>query len=109
MRWSYNEDKYCCDEFVRKYIIEKDYTSSSIFAYNLSLKLKGLDEGSIKMKISNIVYITNFLKINHTCDIAPLCNYSDQNIIALGESLRENNIPFDRELVRKIIQQKKSH
>ena len=107
-KWLYDEDKYCCDEFVRKYIIERDYSSASIFVHNLSLKLKNLDAGSIKMKISNIVYMVNFLKIKHTCDIAPLSNFSDQNIIALIESLKEKGIPFDKDLVIKMVHDKKS-
>lgn len=107
--WSEADDKYCCDEFVRKYIIEKDFTSGSILVHNLALKLRDLDEGSIRMKISNIVYIVNFLKIKHTCDITPLSNFSDQNLIVMIKSFMEKKILFDRGLVEKLVHEKKSH
>ena len=101
--WRDLDDEYCCEQFVKKYIIDKDFMDSSTFVYNLSLKLKNLSQESIKMKISNIIYIVNYLKIEHTCNIMPLTNFSKQNIVALVQILLKNNIRVDRELVKNLI------
>ena len=104
--WSIYEDEYCCTQFVEKYIINRDFMDSSTFVYNLALKLKNLDTGTIKMKVSNIVYIVNFLKIKHTCDLAPLSNFSTQNLELLGKTLVKYNIDIDKQLLIKLIQSK---
>lgn len=101
--WTYEEDEYCCESFIKKYIIDKEYFPFQIFVYNIKLKLKNLSEETIRMKISNIVYIANQLKIKHTCDISLLQNFSKQNLIAFASLLNQKNIKIDRNLVAQLI------
>ena len=58
------------------------------------------------MKISNIVYIVDSLKISHTCNCKPLSNFSEQNLIALANSLKKQKIDVDRTLLVNLIQKK---
>ena len=106
MGYTIKEEECCCDEFIKQYIIHKGVMPSSILAYNLSLKLKK-EIGTIKMKISNIVYIINRLKIQHTCDAAELSHFSEQNFKILCQLLlKKYHIPLDKELVKKLIAEK---
>lgn len=50
-----------------------------------------LNEGSIRMKISNTVYICEELGIKHNCNIASLSNYSQQH-----EKRLESFLGFNR-------------
>ena len=110
INWSYNEDFACCEEYVKKYLINKDYDDSNILAYNLNLKFKNKIEAiSISRKLSNIKHLLLQMNINHNNNIKPLNHFSEQNLVALCKVLKKYNIPFDIDLekLKKLLESRK--
>lgn len=105
-RWRYAEDDYCCKKFVETYIVGKQDFPYQTLAYNIKLKFDNLTEETITIKISNIVYIANCLKIKHTCTISPLCNFSKQSLITFVQQLIAKNIYVDKSLVSQLIKER---
>jgi len=104
IEWSFNEDFICCEEYVKKYLINKDYDDSSILVYNLNLKLKNkIEPVSISKKLKNIKHILIQMRIVDQSNIKPLNHFSKQNLDALCKVLKKYNIPFDIDLEKLIL------
>lgn len=99
VEWSENDDLVCCEEYVKKYLVYKDYNDVQTLVYNLNLKLKRkIEEISIYKKLRNIKRLLLQLKIIDHSDLRPLNHFSEQNLIALCKVLQKYEIPFNIDL-----------
>ncbi|HCB66016.1 MAG TPA: hypothetical protein DEP70_00300 [Acholeplasmataceae bacterium] len=76
MEWDVIDDKICCLIFIKNHIINNQHVGTSVHeVINLGIEK---DEGSIKMKMSNIAYYCKSKGIKTNSKISPLDNNSIQ-------------------------------
>lgn len=90
-RWSLDEDRYCCEEVIRQYVMEKSQKPVSEFVEDLSAQLADISKNSLRMKVSNIKFLLDEAGIENTLEIKPLSNCSQQNRRAMNSILKEAN------------------
>lgn len=76
-KWTDEECEIVCSIFKEEFV--DSYNSIGTVVSKIKNRCTLLNEGSIRMKISNTVYICNELGIKHNCNIASLSNYSQQH------------------------------
>ena len=91
-RWSFEEDRYCCEKYIEFYVIQKSDTSASDFVRILASALGDIKPTSLRMKVQNIKQIMIEKHIPNSLQISPSANYSKQNLSALEIVLAEYNI-----------------
>lgn len=82
-RWSWEEDKRCCEVFVENYIIANTNKSFNEVVQILYVELPQLKESSIKLKLGNIKAICQYLGLHDYSTIKSVSNYSNQNYRAM--------------------------
>ena len=91
-RWTYYEDKYCCQQFVEYYVINKSNMDTETFVALLQKELHEIKLASLRMKIGNIKFLLSELKVHNTSPCQFLPHYSMQNMQAMKDVLHENGI-----------------
>ena len=91
-RWTFDEDKTCCRIFIETYITNHTYCPFDSLATKILTIYPDMKFSSIKMKLQNIKRICLDYGIKDSSTISPLENYSNQNLQAMKEALREISI-----------------
>ena len=79
-KWTDKECIVVCEVFKRDFV---DSSSSLVNAISSIMKeCPDLENGSVRMKISNTVQLCKEFSIRHTCQISTLKNYSQQHLKA---------------------------
>lgn len=91
--WTETEEEKCCEIFVKYYVVEKSNIHYNDVIKKLTVMLNGdIQEGSLRMKFSNITAILDFYGVKNSCTISPLQNWSKRNERILIQVLRDNGI-----------------
>ena len=91
-RWTYDEDRYCCEKYIECYVISKSELSASEFVRELSFELTEIKPTSLRMKVQNIKQILIEKQISDSLKISPSANYSLQNLLAMESILKQYKI-----------------
>ena len=91
-RWTMEEDLICCMRFLECYVIQKSDMDITRFLQILSKEVPAVSEGSLRMKIQNIKYLTMREGIKDTAAIKWLSQYSMQCERAFGQAVKELRI-----------------
>lgn len=91
-RWTFAEDKLCCQRYVEAYVIQQQDLPLSEFIRGLSAELPQIQPSSLRMKAQNIKQILLVRHIPDTLSSAPSANYSRQNWDAMTCVLEEANL-----------------
>ena len=93
-KWSYDEDKYCCEAFVENYI--KYYPTPACTPKDTINEIKRalpqLDESSVRVKLANIKAICQELEVDECYPLSLAPNYSRQNYDVMMSVLRAHHI-----------------
>lgn len=77
-RWTMEEDEICCKRFLEYYVVKKSAMDIVQFLQMLSKEVPEVSEGSLRMKIQNVKYLSMRVKLEDTASIKPLSQYSMQ-------------------------------
>lgn len=77
-RWTLEEDEICCRRFIEYYVVKKSAMHITQFFQMLSKEVPEVSEGSLRMKIQNVKYLSMRGKLEDTASIKPLSQYSMQ-------------------------------
>ena len=91
-RWSFEEDRYCCEKYIERYVVSNSDLSASDFVRELSSKLMEIKPTSLRMKVQNIKQILIEKQISDSLKISPSANYSKQNLVAMDSILKQYNL-----------------
>ena len=91
-RWSFEEDRYCCEKYIKRYVVSNSDLSASDFVRELSSILMEIKPTSLRMKVQNIKQILIEKQISDSLKISPSANYSKQNLVALERVLKQYNL-----------------
>lgn len=88
-RWTFDEDLICCRKFLEYYVIEKSNEEISKFLAMLSLEVPAVSEGSLRMKVQNIKYLSMRAGFSDSVSIKWLSQYSVQCEKAFKQAVKE--------------------
>jgi len=88
-RWTLEEDLICCKRFLEVYVIEKRDMDTVSFLQSLAKEVPEVSEGSLRMKIQNIKYLTTHAGLDDSSQITSLGPGSMQCERAFQETLEE--------------------
>lgn len=91
-RWTMDEDEICCKRFLECYVVEQSKLDTISFLQRLSKEVPAISEGSLRMKIQNIKYLTTLAGLQDTSTIKGLSQYSSQCERAFKKVLLELEI-----------------
>lgn len=91
-RWTTEEDEICCKRFLEYYVIDKSNIDIVQFLKIIAKEVPDVSEGSLRMKIQNIKYLTVQAGLKDTSSIKWLSQYSMQCKKAFNKALQELNI-----------------
>ena len=91
-RWTYREDLFCCERYIENYIEKQCNISAQDFIYELSVELKTISEGSLRMKVQNIKQIVLEENLYDNLNISPLSQYSRQCKMAFTAAMRKASL-----------------
>lgn len=89
-KWTYEENKFCCDLFRDIFIKQTmPYGDINGLYFTASLFYPDIKKSSFIMKMQNIKQICLDYSIKEYSKFKPLLNYSNMNLCAMKESLNE--------------------
>ena len=88
-RWTMEEDEICCKRFLEYYVIDKSNIDIVQFLKIIAREVPDVSEGSLRMKIQNIKYLTVQAGLKDTSSIKWLSQYSMQCERAFKKALQE--------------------
>ncbi len=88
-RWTKEEDEICCKRFLECYVVKKSDMDTVQFIQMLAKEVPDVSEGSLRMKIQNIKYLTAQAGIKDTSTIKWLSQYSMQCERAFQKTVKE--------------------
>ena len=91
-RWTMEEDMICCKKFLECYVVNQSNIDTVQFLKMLAKEVPAVSEGSLRMKIQNIKYLSERAGIKNTCMLRWLSQYSMQCERAFYQVLKEMNI-----------------
>lgn len=91
-RWTMQEDEICCRRFLEYYVVKRSNLDTVSFLQMLAKEVPDVPEGSLRMKIQNIKYLTEQEGISDTSNFKRLNSYSKQNKEAFYKALKGLNI-----------------
>lgn len=91
-RWTMEEDLTCCKKFLEYYVIEKSNIEIIQFLKMLSSEVPEVSEGSLRMKIQNIKYLSVCAGFRDSAAIKWLSQYSAQCEKAFKQAAKELNL-----------------
>lgn len=91
-RWTMEEDMICCKKFLECYVVNQSNIDTVQFLKMLAKEVPEVSEGSLRMKIQNIKYLSERAGIKNTCTLRWLSQYSMQCERAFYQVLKEMNI-----------------
>ena len=77
-RWTMEEDLTCCERFLQVYVVEKSDMDTVSFLQSLAKEVPEVSEGSLRMKIQNIKYLTKQAGLSDSSSITSLSQCSMQ-------------------------------
>lgn len=91
-RWTIEEDMVCCKRFLEYYVIQRSTLDTVQFLKLLAKEVPNVSEGSLRMKIQNIKYLTVKEGLKDTSTIKWLSQYSMQCENAFKNALQDLGI-----------------
>lgn len=91
-RWTMEEDEICCKRFLEYYVINESDINTVQFLKILAKEVPDVSEGSLRMKIQNIKYLTVQAGLKDTSTIKWLSQYSMQCETAFNKALQDLGI-----------------
>lgn len=91
-RWTVEEDEICCKRFLEYYVINKRDTDMVQFLQMLAKEVPNVSEGSLRMKIQNIKYLSMQAGFEDTSTIKWLSQYSMQCEKAFRKAIKDMGI-----------------
>ena len=91
-RWTMEEDMICCRRFLENYVVNKTNIDTVQFLKMLAKEVPAVSEGSLRMKIQNVKYLSVRAGLKDTLPLKWLSQYSMQCERAFYQVLREMNI-----------------
>ena len=88
-RWTMIEDEICCKRFLENYVVNKSSMDTVQFLQMLTKEVPDVSEGSLRMKIQNIKYLTVQAGLKDTSKLKWLKQYSSQCEKAFKKALIE--------------------
>lgn len=88
-RWTMAEDLICCKKFLEHYVINKSNMEFVQFLKMLSTEVPEVSEGSLRMKIQNIKYLSVQAGLTDCAPIKWLSQYSMQCEKAFEQAIKE--------------------
>lgn len=86
------EDMICCRRFLENYVVNKTNIDTVQFLKMLAKEVPAVSEGSLRMKIQNVKYLSVRAGLKDTLPLKWLSQYSMQCERAFYQVLREMNI-----------------
>lgn len=80
-KWTNEDCEIVCSIFKKEFVDTYNNSVQDVIT-KIKNKCPLLNVGSIRMKISNTVYLCDEFGIEHNCSIAVLSNYSQQHLDA---------------------------
>jgi hypothetical protein len=71
-RWTMEEDLTCCERFLQVYVVEQSDIDTVSFLQKLAKEVPEVSEGSLRMKIQNIKYLTSQAGLKDSSSITSL-------------------------------------
>ena len=71
-RWTMEEDLTCCERFLQVYVVEKRDMDTVSFLQSLAKEVPEVSEGSLRMKIQNIKYLSKQNGLDDSSSITSL-------------------------------------
>lgn len=91
-RWTMEEDEICCRRFLEYYVVKRSNLDTVSFLQMLAKEVPEVPEGSLRMKIQNIKYLTEQGGISDTSNFKCLSQHSMQCKKAFDKALKALNI-----------------
>ena len=91
-RWTMEEDEICCRRFLEYYVINKSNVDTVQFLQTLAKEVPDVSEGSLRMKIQNIKYLTVRAGLKDSSTLKWLSQYSMQCEKAFNKTLQDLKI-----------------
>lgn len=91
-RWTMEEDSICCKRFLERYVIQQSNMDTMQFLQMLAKEVPDVSEGSLRMKVQNIKYLTMRAGLKDSSTLKWLSQYSAQCEKEFYRALRELNI-----------------
>ena len=91
-RWTVDEDKICCRRFLECYVVNQSNMDTVTFLKKLAKEVPAVSEGSLRMKIQNVKYLSVRAGLKDTSPLRWLSQYSMQCERAFYQVLEEMNI-----------------
>ena len=88
-RWTMEEDAICCKRFLEYYVIKQSSMDTTDFLKMLAKEVPEVSEGSLRMKIQNVKYLTVQAGLKNTSNIRWLSQYSSQCETAFKQAAAE--------------------
>ena len=90
--WTMEEDEICCRRFLEYYVVKRSNLDTVSFLQMLAKEVPEVPEGSLRMKIQNIKYLTEQGGISDTSNFKCLSQHSMQCKKAFDKALKALNI-----------------
>ncbi len=91
-RWTMEEDMVCCKRFLEYYVVNKSDIDTVQFLKMLAREVPNVSEGSLRMKIQNVKYLSVRAGLKDTSTLKWLSQYSMQCERAFYQVLKELDI-----------------
>ncbi len=88
-KWTYEEDLICARAYIAFVLSTDSEKSEKEMIHNLTLALKSISEGSIRMKIQNFKAISKDLHFEDGVKVTSLSQYSRQSQRAYAQAVKE--------------------
>ena len=88
-RWTLEEDAVCCRRFLEYYVVKQSNVDIVQFLQTLKKEVPAVSDGSLRMKIQNIKYLSMRAGLKDTSNIKWLSQYSMQCEHAFKQALVE--------------------
>lgn len=88
-RWTLEEDAICCRRFLEYYVVKQSNLDFVQFLQMLRKEVPGVSEGSLRMKVQNIKYLSIQAGLKDTANVKWLSQYSMQCERAFNQALIE--------------------
>jgi len=91
-RWTFEEDRICCEKFLEYYVVKKSDMDTAQFIELLSKEVPDVTSGSLRMKVQNIKYLVNRAGFEDTSTLTWLSQCSMQCEKAFNQAVLELDI-----------------
>ena len=91
-RWTLEEDEICCKRFLEYYVINQSTIDTVQFLQMLAREVPNVSEGSLRMKIQNIKYLSVQAGLKDSSTLKWLSQYSMQCEKAFNKTLQDLKI-----------------